>query len=55
MDVIIVLGVWRVSNFLEGKSLVYNLFQDAFISVFCGGVMFLVKYLVARGRLVQPV
>jgi hypothetical protein len=44
-----------VANFFDNEGFLYNLFQGAFISVFVGGVLYLVKYLAHRRKLVTTV
>jgi hypothetical protein len=38
------------SNFIDGESLTYNLFQGVFISLFTGGVLYGVQILIRRRK-----
>jgi len=44
------LGFGVFSNFIDGESLMYNLFQGLFMSLFVGGVLYGVMVLVRRKR-----
>ena len=39
-----------ISNFIDGESLAYNLFQGVFISLFTGGVLYGVMILIRRRK-----
>jgi len=39
-----------ISNFIDGESLTYNLFQGVFMSLFTGGLLFGVMILIRRQK-----
>jgi len=44
------LGFGVFSNFIDGESLAYNLFQGVFMSLFIGGVLYGVMILIRRRK-----
>ncbi len=44
------LGFGVFSNFIDGESLMYNLFQGVFMSLFTGGVLYAVMILIRRRK-----
>jgi hypothetical protein len=44
------LGFGVFSNFIDGESLTYNLFQGVFMSLFTGGLLYGVQILIRRRK-----